>query len=97
LLGIGASLTLRLQRLLATIAQNLARIALLSIGLGRLDGLSRGLVSHVCPYQSGPHRGSNHPHRIARNGKNKESTRPRQRRVSVEETENLVREIAFNL
>src|SRR5699024_9863371 len=65
LLGIGASLTLRLQRLLAAIAQNLARIALLSIGLGSLDSLSRGLVSHVPPSQPGPHRSGNNPRGIA--------------------------------
>src|SRR5699024_6699948 len=65
LLGIGASLTLRLQRLLAAIAQNLARIALLRIGLGSLDSPSRGLASHVYPYQSGPHRRGNDPRGIA--------------------------------
>src|SRR5699024_511352 len=65
LLGIGTSLTLCLQRLLATIAQTLARTALLRAGLGSLDSLSRGLVSHVYPYQSGPHRRGNDPHGIA--------------------------------
>src|SRR5699024_6552049 len=69
LLGIGTSLTLRLQRLLATLAQLLDRIALLGIGLGGLDSLRCGLVSHVYPYQSGPHRGSNHPRGIAPRGK----------------------------
>src|SRR5699024_6613829 len=49
LLGIGTSLTLRLQRLLATLAQLLDRIALLNSGLSSLDSLASVLVSHASP------------------------------------------------